>query len=254
MDSLKNRITRSIAQRGLIGTAQMCWTSFWMLVLPAARRAEARRQEADAEFDRRFGVNTGGTVRPEPKSVRGANWLFGISYEGVDPDAAFEAINRLDIPHSEFTFIDFGSGKGRVLLIASQLPFKKIIGVEYCEELNTVARQNLVRHPAADRRCNDIEVVTADATECAIPDGPLVLFFFNPFGEPVMAGVVRNVMESLRKQPRRVIVIYFTPYFAGLWEDTGLFQRIESTPAILDTEGARAAKGSARDASAVHPG
>jgi hypothetical protein len=35
--------------------------------------------------------------------------------------------------------------------------------------------------------------------------------------------------------PRRIIVIYFTPYEADLWKATGLFKRIEDTPAIFDT-------------------
>src|SRR6516164_8514420 len=33
--------------------------------------------------------------------------------------------------HSQFTFIDFGSGKGRVLFVAAEYPYRRIQGVEF---------------------------------------------------------------------------------------------------------------------------
>ncbi len=36
----------------------------------------------------------------------------------------------LPIEFNQFTFIDLGSGKGRTLLMASDFPFRKILGVE----------------------------------------------------------------------------------------------------------------------------
>src|SRR5437763_11062946 len=40
-------------------------------------------------------------------------------------------------------FVDFGSGKGRVVYQAGRLPFRRVIGVEVSEELNRIARRNL---------------------------------------------------------------------------------------------------------------
>ena len=45
----------------------------------------------------------------------------------------------------DFTFIDLGCGKGRVLLMASDYPFKKIIGVEFMPELHRAAQKNIAR-------------------------------------------------------------------------------------------------------------
>jgi tRNA G46 methylase TrmB len=33
--------------------------------------------------------------------------------------------------YSQYTFIDVGSGKGRVLFVAAEYPFRKVIGVEF---------------------------------------------------------------------------------------------------------------------------
>lgn len=232
MDSLLDRIRRSLAQRGLFGTAQLCWIS----LLPGARQREARRRHIDAEFDRKYAVDTGGTLRPSPDDVVGENWSLGTHYAAVEPAAFAEALNQIPLSHSEFTFMDFGSGKGRCLLLASEFPFKKIIGVEFCPELNRIARQNVLRYPASARRCEEIEILDADASTFAIPNEPLLLFLNNPFAAPLMAKVVKNVADSFRRCPRRIAVIYFWPFHADLWQAAGFLKRIQSSPAIFDVK------------------
>jgi hypothetical protein len=46
---------------------------------------------------------------------------------------------KLKIDPRDFTFTDFGSGEGRVLLIAAGLPFRAVVGVEFSAELNEIA-------------------------------------------------------------------------------------------------------------------
>jgi hypothetical protein len=235
MDSLTDRLRRTIAQRGVRGTLPMCWGQFLRMITPTARLRDAQRRKVDALFDGCNNVETGGIVRPRQESVIGQNWIFGINYQAVDPDSFVAALNELRISYPEFTFVDFGSGKGRALLLASEFPFKKIIGIEYCQDLNLVARRNLLRYPASGRRCEQIEILEIDATDFAIPDNPVVLFFFNSFGRAVMEAVVRNVTDSFQRHPRRMVVVYFTPYFADLWEEARLFTRVQSSPALFDT-------------------
>lgn len=235
MDSLTDRIRRSLAQRGMVGTVKMCAESLRWRVVPSLRRAEMARRAADEAFDRDYGVDTGGIFRSKEDEVVGKNWALGGNYQAVDPPAFLEVLNDVPIPHAEFTFIDFGSGKGRAVLLASTFPFRKAIGVEYCAELNRIARANVLRFPISARRCADVEVVDADAAEYALPDAPLLLFLYHPFAEPVMAKVVNNVADSIRKSPRRIVVVYLLPHFDHLWEATGIFKRTQSTPAIFDT-------------------
>lgn len=237
MDSIKDRLARSIAQRGFIGTIPMCWWTLRCLCTPTGREVERRRVEVDAEFDQLNDVDTGGITRPRSYAVSGANWAHGVRYQAIDPEAFTGALSSVGLPHPEFTFIDFGSGKGRALLLAARFPFRRIVGVEYCEQINEIARRNLSRVPVATRRCNQIEIIGGDAAAFPIPEGPLVLFFYNPFGESVMYQVARNVVESFRQSPRRIVVIYFTPWFATLWEQTGFLRRIQEWPAIFDSAG-----------------
>ena len=200
-----------------------------------ARRIETERQESDASFDHQWNVDTGGIYRPTEADVCGENWTHGIRYQAVDASALRETLNGLDINHGEFTFLDFGSGKGRALLVASEFGFKKVVGVEYCADLNRVAAENLKRHPEIVRRCKDIELITSDATEVALPSDALVMYLFNPFSRAVMSKVVNNVADSFRERSRRMIVVYFTPYDADLWEATGFLKRCNVSPAVFDT-------------------
>ena len=62
-----------------------------------------------------------------------------------------------------------GSGKGRVLLCASDFPFQRLIGVEYDERLHTVAQRNAEIYRSAKQRCHNFEWILGKAEEFALP-------------------------------------------------------------------------------------
>ena len=53
----------------------------------------------------------------------------------------FDAIKSLDIELTDYTFVDIGAGKGKLLLLASHCAFSEIIGVEYAPSLHAVANE-----------------------------------------------------------------------------------------------------------------
>ena len=63
------------------------------------------------------------------------NALHAVAYEPSPYHITTKIIQKLSIDHTRFSFLDFGSGKGRVLLIACQLPFKSVIGIEFSQDL-----------------------------------------------------------------------------------------------------------------------
>jgi len=201
--------------------------------------ARLRDPARDVEFDRSWGVHTCGRVTPNKSDVVGANWVHGAEYQGSNPVALEEVLRELPIPYDQFTFVDLGSGKGRALLVAARFPFRRILGVEYSAPLNDIAQRNLSCFPPAALRCPEIAVVCADAASVPIPDGPLVLFLFNPFERPVMTAVVDNVVTSFQQQPRRILVLYSNPVCADVWRNARGFQEIPSSRkwlAMYDTQ------------------
>src|SRR5438045_5385838 len=107
-------------------------------------------------------------------------------------------IAHLDFP--EFVFLDLGSGKGRTLMMASDYPFQRIIGVELLPALNQVARENIALYKGESQKCLAIESICADATTFPLPAAPLVLYLFNPFpGELSLRRVLTYITAFLNR-------------------------------------------------------
>jgi predicted RNA methylase len=222
-------IERLVATRGLTETIKfgLNWTNrLFQNLSPSRRKYRAIQDAKDLEFDRKFGVETAGILPIGRMNVSSKNWIYAFRYQPIGKIDFAEILKDLRISYEDFVFIDLGSGKGRAILLAASLPFKKIIGVEFCEELNRIARENINRFPCEARMCGEIELICMDASEFCIPDQPLVLYLYNPFGRPVMARVVENVAESFRKVPRRIIVLYYNPEYSEVWEKAGFLNKI----------------------------
>jgi tRNA G46 methylase TrmB len=83
--------------------------------------------------------------------------LFHSPYQPTEPALFREMMARLPIEFDRFTFVDIGSGKGRTLLMASEYPFWKIVGVELIAELHDAAEENIRDYRSPTERCMHIE-------------------------------------------------------------------------------------------------
>ncbi len=158
-------------------------------------------------YDLKHGTDTAGRIRLYKLDIESKNIVFGTHYQPSDPEICEAAIRTIPIRQEEFCFVDLGAGKGRVLLVASVLPFKRIIGVEFARELVEIARKNLLS-------CNRAEVVCSDAATFEFPADNLVVYMFNPFERPVMETVLLHLDEAAKSNPERTIyIIYHKPLY-----------------------------------------
>ncbi|NLF25600.1 MAG: class I SAM-dependent methyltransferase [Deltaproteobacteria bacterium] len=160
-------------------------------------------------YEWRFGIDSAGYLNVRDTGLEGATDPSG-SYEPSSYRDIFRALGLIKVNPQQDVFLDYGSGKGRAVIVAATYPFKRVIGVELSPELNAVARQNLKR--AARRlRCRQVEIVTADAMQYQLPDDVTVVFLYGPFfGEPLQA-VITQLNQSLRRVARPLSVIYRYP-------------------------------------------
>ena len=201
------KVMESVEYRGMMGTFRVCIRTIFLPVLNNPRVIKFQ----EYRFDRKFGVDTAGMVRREKLNIDGPSASYATDYEAVPPVSLKEAIAGSRIHYQEFTFVDFGCGKGKALLVASAFPFDKIIGVELSPDLKAIAAENVKQYRGKAQQCRSLEVVGMDAAEFPLPASPLVCYFFNPFKEQVMMRVLKNIEESLRKHPRELIIIYLNP-------------------------------------------
>ena len=141
-----------------------------------------------------FGPDTGGHYVATP-------WLALLRLR--------RALGRLSVS-GEDVFVDYGSGKGRVVLVAARYPFKRVVGVEVSARLNRIAAAN-VRRTARRLACADVRLVTANAADYAVPPDATVFYLYNPFKHGVFRAVVDRICDSLAAAPRRVTIVYANP-------------------------------------------
>jgi len=194
-------------EKGAASTTSLLVRSLWSFVCESM--PERRRQRyGDMEYDWENRVNTtSGTVGWRARLLG----LFHSPYQPTDPALFQEMMASLPIEFDQFTFIDLGSGKGRTLLMASEYPFRKIVGVELIAELHRAAEENIRDYHSATQQSKQIEAICADACEFVFPETPLVLYLFNPLPEAGLRRVIRNLEQSLEQSPRLVWIFYHNP-------------------------------------------
>jgi hypothetical protein len=154
--------------------------------------------------ERWYGIRTGGLVMPDDLGNAGHAY-YPISYRDLR-----RIMRRFEMRPGEDVFIDFGSGMGRVPIFMAMYPFRKVIGVELSGELHAIALANLER--ARPRLvCTNVEFVQTDARAYTIPDDASLIYFFMPFGLDVLRDVIGNVIESGRRAPRSIQILYCYP-------------------------------------------
>lgn len=163
----------------------------------------------DGRFDRINHTNTSGVIAIKDLTISSNNTELAIWYEPMSVKIFHQIIRNLKINYSDFAFIDLGSGKGRVLLMAALYKFKRIIGVEFAEELHRVALINVDKFNETTNNSILIEAICEDATNYVFPNDPLVIFFYSPFKGNVMKQVLDNITRSFNNYPRRIILIFY---------------------------------------------
>jgi hypothetical protein len=216
-------------REGRLAATRQLLAALWDFVQDSS--AERRRQRyGDAEYDWEHHVNT------TSATVSWRDRLLGVFHSPYQPteSALFHEMleglrqqSRSDF--HDFVFIDLGSGKGRTLLMASDYPFRRIVGVELLPALHSAAQQNLNQYRSESQKCFVAESICGDATEFAFPAEPTVLYLFNPFPEPGLGLVIANLEQSLREHPRTVIVLYHNPLLEHVLSESASLEKIGGT-------------------------
>jgi len=197
----------NLPRAGFWPTLRCFIASLWAF-LRESTPEQRRRRYGDVEYDWDHRVDTTGATVGWRDRLLG---VFHSAYQPTEPAAFHEMLQALPIDYREFTFIDLGSGKGRTLLMASDYPFRRILGVELLPELHSVACENLQKYRSPKQKCFALESVCGDARTFEFPAEPLVLYLFNPLPEVALAEVTLRLQHSLTQNPRKVFVLYHNP-------------------------------------------
>jgi hypothetical protein len=159
-------------------------------------------------WDRSYDADTAGSIQLSSLSITGPNAKFGNECVCTSPKSFDFMMRCLPGPVAGHTFVDIGAGKSRTLLLASRYDFAKVVGVEFAKELVDCSKGNIARFKADWRKCQNLEIIEADATQFAFPDTPLVIFFYNPFSQTIFDAVLKNIVASIASKPRDCTIVY----------------------------------------------
>ena len=200
------RAVRSAAEKGMRRTAQS--------VLSVCE---------DALFEARNGVSTMARIEQSEIDVASESRRFGHRHQATRVRHFRMLMKKLALPR-ESVFVDFGSGMGRALLIATRFDFRRIVGVEYSRELCELARHNSAIFRRKTGRGSNIEIVEADAATYEIQDDQNVFYFYNSFDAEILAQVQANIMRSLDTSPRPMWLVYNHCDIVGSPNENGAFE------------------------------
>lgn len=217
------------SRRGRLAATRELAVALWEF-LRDSTPSRLRSRFGDADYDWDYRVNTTSGAVGWRERLLGA---FTSAYQPTDPPAFHEMLETLEqttgLNFADFTFIDLGSGKGRTLLMASDYPFRRIVGVELLPALHHLAEQNLAQYKSDSQKCFALESICTDAAQFSFPAGPLLIYLFNPFPESVMRRMLANLRRGLDESPRTGYLIYYNPQLAEILAEAGYLQKIAGT-------------------------
>ena len=179
------------------------------------------REEAD-RFDESHGTETSTTYEqlelPEKVTVdRFLECARCIPSPLESVRLIFRRLRERGVPLQALTFIDIGSGLGRILLLALDHPFKRIVGIEISGYLHQKAVANIAAFGGSSA-AGRIETYCMNALDYALPDDHLCLYFHEPFGSKSADDFSRRLEQHALSTGKKLVLIFLGRAFARIKE------------------------------------
>lgn len=188
---------------------------------------DMRRNWLDRRLDRRYGIQTCGIDdNLAGLGATGEHQSHGYAYEPIQLHVFSDILQSLPVATNDYCFIDFGSGKGRALILAAEAGFKWVIGVEFAPALHAVAQSNVSAYQKQRPGSAPIETYCQDATTYVLPVCDAVLFFYNPFDDVVMRKMLNRIELSWYAHKRNLIVVYRNPVYSDIFDNAAFLQNV----------------------------
>ncbi len=189
-------------------------------------------REQEDGFDDKFGTTTG-VIKQQfelHETISVDRFMNSAKYHPTPVKSmylAIESLYLLNLDYTDAAFIDVGSGMGRCLLIASEYPFDKVIGVEISEYLHEIAENNIEIYNNENQKCKNVESRCVDICDFNLPDNEsIVLYFWEPFPDAVFNTFFSKLIDTIESRGCKVILIFLGRVFPAV-ENSNVFKRVK---------------------------
>lgn len=196
-------------------------------------QAKKKSQAAPVHpFDAQYGTDTGGLIRKPELATGHASDEHVTAYYAVAPsilDSLVDLWLQTKPPFGieRYTFLDVGAGKGRSMLCATLHPFGEVVGVELNPGLAAIARANSETFAAHDSaRLAPVRVLEGDVLEVEWPRGPLVVYLFHPFEDPLVRRFLERIEAEFADRPGELDLLYVNAEHGWVVDRFESFERV----------------------------
>jgi SAM-dependent methyltransferase len=182
--------------------------------------------KAKDDFDLLHGTDTAGIIKVYKLDSVTDSYIHSHGYEPCETGRLRKALATPAIARENYEFVDIGCGKGRALIVASEMGFRKVTGVEISPMLSKVASKNL-------EVCGiEGTIVNGDASTFSIPESHCVCYLFDPFGKRMMEKFSENAKERIKHSAQDLWIIYQAPEYRRVFDSN---RRLETVAQARDT-------------------
>jgi SAM-dependent methyltransferase len=197
------RVAATLARKRLVGATQAAAAVIfeWMV-------------------DTRYGISTRGVLENSDVLDAAAQVPDGYAYQASPLGKFRRLIAASGVTPSETSFVDLGCGRGRALVLAAELGFRTVIGVELDPVLAEQAEENVTRWIGARSAGQDdgrkFSVQRCDAASIALPTGAVIVYLYNPFGSETLNRVLDVIIPAASTGLSSVTLCYYNPVHANV--------------------------------------
>lgn len=196
----------------------------------AAFRSYVAKRQGIA-FDRRYGTDTFTSLPLSAmEGVDNALLDHAVQYEvSAIPKfkRAMSALRRAGIGETgQYSFIDFGSGKGLIVMLAAQQAFRGVHGVEMAPMLHEIARNNVRSFEGQGASRAPITLACGNALTYPWPDGNVIAYLYNPFDEELTNRFIDRIVIEAGRSARRISIVYVNPVHKALFDQVAAFRPV----------------------------
>lgn len=170
--------------------------------------------------EKKYGIDTIKIDRLHNEKIESENLSHASIYQGSNYFLIEKAFDFLKNEKVNLGLVDFGCGKGRVLIVAAHYGFKTITGIDFSKILCLEAENNIEKI-LSNFPNSEFNVICGDAASYQIKNHQNCFFFFNPFDEVVILKVVKNILFSFREFPRKIFIVYINPIHKDIFLSAG---------------------------------
>lgn len=175
-------------------------------------------------FDKEFGIETSGILSTEDIHPDKQLTALISPYIGSQPSIVRRGLSALGT-YGDYTFIDYGCGKGRPIVVAGEFPFQSVTGIELSPNLAATARLNIAKVARRFPERQGVTIVCADVCDFPLPPDKLACFNYHAFGPEIVARIIKKFETALAGDTPHMFLIYYNPVHFELFDASPAFRR-----------------------------